>query len=571
MPTQPMSDLGGLSDQALHERIQQTLLELGPTSADNPTLRESLVELDAERMRRRNAAMEQMLFNGGFADTAPRLRTRERPDEDEYELVPAHEEIGPGGRMDYIFQHWRRKRRTRARTPDSPALAPADGTDLPAPGADFDPLDWQRERRLIHLHALARERGEPYEPQGDLADDDTYAREMARLGYAPDPDETSLSGWVDTPPDQPDWDWLGEMDPIDRLYLAIDQLIASGELGEDFWDALPDPHAFVLGLLAIVILQFVPGIDLILDAYLAYMLGSGFIDLLDALSAISTARTPRDFERAKAAFGRALASISIDAILAVAMWGLKKWGSAPKGPRSKPRLPKGLKGLQELTPEQARRINGGSGGRNLGPGGYNGPRRLKPFEAPKAPGPGYYGEPAPRYPEGTRPEPRRDIGRTGRETRIVELADDPNVPEWIREHIRRQIRENPRGDFKLPKKGDIGPDGRPLKEDYVLGHEEHTRDPFTGRITKEGRPARENNPYGGTRPISEGLNKFEEAMRQRLEGRYAAYLENLFNRLRRLISQKRWSDVRRLLREMIDKGDIKFENLPPELQELLAR
>ncbi len=110
---------------------------------------------------------------------------------------------------------------------------------------------------------------------------------------APDPDETSLSGWVDTPPDQPDWDWLGEMDPIDRLYLAIDQLIASGELGEDFWDALPDPHAFVLGLLAIVILQFVPGIDLILDAYLAYMLGSGFIDLLDALSAISTARTPR--------------------------------------------------------------------------------------------------------------------------------------------------------------------------------------------------------------------------------------------------------------------------------------
>ncbi len=253
------------------------------------------------------------------------------------------------------------------------------------------------------------------------------------------------------------------------------------------------------------------------------------------------------------------------------MWGLKKWGSAPKGPRSKPRLPKGLKGLQELTPEQARRINGGSGGRNLGPGGYNGPRRLKPFEAPRRRAPATTASP--------RPDIRRARGRSRGGTSAAPGARrgssnslmTPTFQNGSREHIRRQIRENPRGDFKLPKKGDIGPDGRPLKEDYVLGHEEHTRDPFTGRITKEGRPARENNPYGGTRPISEGLNKFEEAMRQRLEGRYAAYLENLFNRLRRLISQNAWSDVRRLLREMIDKGDIKFENLPPELQELLAR
>ncbi|WP_315838487.1 hypothetical protein [Bradyrhizobium prioriisuperbiae] len=596
----PIIDLIELPDKALHNAIAQMALELGGHHTASPAQRERLDALEGERNRRRRAAMEHVLFNGGFADTGPEPRTRERPDDhdgdDDYEFVPAHEESGPGGRMDYIYAHWRRKRRRRARAPDMPddriALSP-DDTPSPAPSdGDFDPRDGLREKRLMHLHMLARERGLSYTPHGDVADNDVYVEEMARLGYSPDDDENSLSGWIDTP-EQSDWDaldtMLDEMGPIDRIYLAFDQLISSGELGQDFWDALPDPHAFVLGLFAIVVLQFVPGIDILLDAYLLYTLGKQFFELLDALSALNTAGNAREFARAREAFGRAVASISIDGIIAAATWGLKKLGSVPKGrgprvqprprprpqprvqriqprPQLKPRLPKGL---EEIPPDRAIQINGGAGGRSFGPGGYSPPRRWKPFEAPKPPGPGYYGEPLERFLEGTRPEPRRDIGRTGRDTRIVELADDPSVPSWIREHIRRQIRENPTGDYRLPKKGDIGPDGRPLKEDYVLGHEEHTRDPFTGRITKEGRPARENNPYGGTRPISEGLNKFEEAMRRRLEVRYAAHLETLFNRLRRLKAQKRWSEVRRLLREMISKGDVKFENLPAELQDLM--
>lgn len=575
----PNFDLIELPDQALHDAITQMALELDNHHA-SPAQRERLGALEDERNRRRRAAMEHVLFNGGFADTEPGQRTREWPgdgDDDDYEFVPAHEETGPGGRMDYIYAHWRRRPRLRAPSPvslspdDEPSPAPSDG--------DFDPHDGLREKRLMHLRLLARERGVSYTPHGDVADNDVYMDEMARLGYSPDDDETSLSGWIDTP-ERSDWDaldsMLDEMGPLDRIYLAFDQLISSGELGQDFWDALPDPHAFVLGLFAIVVLQFVPGIDILLDAYLLYTLGTQFFELLDALSALNTARTAREFARAREAFGRSVASLSIDGIISAATWGLKKLGSIPKprGPRVQPRprprpQPRLPKGLEEIPPDRAIQINGGAGGRSFGPGGYSPPRRWKPFEAPKPPGPGYYGEPLERFPEGTRPEPRRDIGRTGRDTRIVELADDPSVPKWIRDHIRRQIEENPRGDYRLPKRGDIGPDGRPLKEDYVLGHEEHTRDPFTGRITKEGRPARENNPYGGTRPISEGLNKFEEAMRRRLEARYAAHLDALFNQLRRLTAQKRWSEVRRLIREMINKGDVRYENLPVELQELM--
>lgn len=254
---------------------------------------------------------------------------------------------------------------------------------------DFDDREWLRQNRILHLITLARERGVDYIPEGDVADDDTYEREMARLGYTRDPDPNSPSGWIDTPPPPSDWDWLKDMGPIDRLYWVIDQLIRSGKLGQDFIDNLPNPWLLILGLLALFVLQFIPGVDILLDLYLIYQIGSQFFDLLDAVNAIVTAENEEQLRRAMDEFGKVLAGIGLDVLLALATAGvgkLKKILSA--GRKALPRLPKKIEGLLELLEHETIKLNGGHGGKGRGfvpyeeyyPESPRGPRGREPVE-----------------------------------------------------------------------------------------------------------------------------------------------------------------------------------------------
>ena len=255
---------------------------------------------------------------------------------------------------------------------------------------ESEDAEWLRSRRLIHLITLAREQGVFYTPQGDLAHDKVYEAEMARLGY--ERDSGSLSGWIDIPPSSPTLPqpgsakWLAGMGPLDRLYWALEELIRSGKLGKDFYDALPDPHAFVLGLLALVVLQFIPGIDLVLDAFLVWQFGSQIFDLADALSAMVTADSEEDFRAAVDDFGKALSGIALDTIVTIASWGLSKWRSTAKPPGRGPQLPKGIQGLDDLTEAEQMRINGGARGGRSGHVHYT----------------DYYPEP-PRGPRGRQP------------------------------------------------------------------------------------------------------------------------------------------------------------------------
>jgi hypothetical protein len=165
-----------------------------------------------------------------------------------------------------------------------------------------------------------------------------------------------------------------------------------------------------------------------------------------------------------------------------------------------------------------------------------------------------------------RSEPRKTVGRTGRQTRLAGLPSDPNVPDWIREYMRRQIKTDPTGHYHLPRAGERGPDGRPLTEDYVLGHVEHERHPVTGEVIHEGKPARENHPYDTAMPIPRSQNVHEERMRLAGESRERIFFEKLGSRLQRQLAQGRFEAARKTVLKLLEHN-VRLENIPRHLLE----
>jgi len=114
------------------------------------------------------------------------------------------------------------------------------------------------------------------------------------------------------------------MAPGDKLTQAFQQAYNSGELGEGFKDAIaamvsPEALAFFLGFIA---LQFVPGVDVAVDAAAAAMLliyvGGLSVDFVDAMTAVARAQNKQQFDRAVKQLAQVIGQIGVGALTALA-------------------------------------------------------------------------------------------------------------------------------------------------------------------------------------------------------------------------------------------------------------
>jgi hypothetical protein len=196
------------------------------------------------------------------------------------------------------------------------------------------------------------------------------------------------------------------------------------------------------------------------------------------------------------------------------------------------------------------------------------------------------------------PESRKTRGRIGEDTRKIalitdpEISKDPETSKWLRDYLGNQFEKfgrrwtklrrieadtslptkarefarseikkwEKRWDLHLPKEGDIGPDGKPLTEDYELGHSEHERDPDTGKIIKEGFPAVEGGSHERSRPIPKSQNVAELKTRwagQKLEKQY---LRGLAKQVEDQLRANRLNEARKTVQRFL-QYNIRVEKL----------
>lgn len=509
-PEFPVTDVH-LSTRELHveiARLAAVLDDLPPDDPSTPSLRERIVALDRERTRRRREGLEEAVMLGGSrrGEPAPDLPYGERTGPNGQFILyrPTLAELAraaadaparpqePDGfvRLPFEAEPWPEEWNPES-TPElldeDPAFDDAsprwivdisddeedeeDGEEFAeeqqeeeeeGPDADRridedDPaLERRRQTRHLVLRRLNREHGRIFEPpEGDLADDDVFEKEMEKAGWTRSPD----GDWVETPPPPPpppaptnrprNW---GQVDTPTKLVEALKTVIAGGKLDDRILvhlSELIEPENLKTMLKMIAFFAFLQAMGLPVWAVaavgfgmLVMMFGADFIALGGALLAVTNARTQAEFDEAVDALTDAFAKLGVDFFTTLVTMGFSRYIASrrppttalarrtPPRPIREPRVP--IKATIDGKPVQAW-LEFGPRGR-LSP---SGPRIVPPSRQLPGPTPG-----TPRPTAGGINQPRRWSGPLPSSPRAV--PGPRQMPPLLRPRGRPPIPSGPR-------------------------------------------------------------------------------------------------------------------------------
>ncbi len=374
---------GGFSDLDLHREIDRLGRELDETPQGTPeheSIRNALAELDGERARRRHDVLQRSAALAG-------AREGRGP-----HPAPYGERIGPSGEF-ILYQptleelarlareaeeRWRDAPGPRERPPLKAEAWPEDleaaedeplfdddaeaedtsplwvwdvGDDVEeAPAADEEGDEYaedeggeevedpalvnRRTERRLALERLHRERGLVFTPpEGDLADNDVFDREMEKVGWV----RTSDGDWVEVPPPPPppapkDW---GAVDTPTKLIEAVEAVVTGGKLDDrvaEHLAALIDPENVKSFLKMIAFFALLQAFGLPTWAVaavgfgvLVVMFGADFIELGAALIDVSNARTQAEFDAAVERLTDAVAKLGVDFFVTLVTLGFSRY------------------------------------------------------------------------------------------------------------------------------------------------------------------------------------------------------------------------------------------------------
>ncbi|TAJ18487.1 MAG: hypothetical protein EPO65_08915, partial [Dehalococcoidia bacterium] len=180
-------------------------------------------------------------------------------------------------------------------------------------------------------------------PEGDLADNDVFEKEMEKAGWTRSPD----GDWTETPPPPPpaptnrprNW---GQVDTPTKLLEALKAVITGGKLDDRILvhlSELIEPENLKTMLKMIAFFAFLQAMGLPVWAVAAVgfgmlilMFGADFIALGGALLAVTNARTQAEFDKAVDDLTDAFAKLGVDFFTTLITMGFSRYIAGRRPP-----------------------------------------------------------------------------------------------------------------------------------------------------------------------------------------------------------------------------------------------